>query len=69
MNDKLFPTRPILTVSAAVFRQGKSSSYAGREPLLAFQPARRRVEAGETFAAALARDLEETSELKRNRRL
>jgi hypothetical protein len=56
-------------VSAAVLRQGKSSSYAGREPLLAFQPARRRVEAGETFAAALARDLEETSESKRNRRL
>jgi ADP-ribose pyrophosphatase YjhB (NUDIX family) len=61
MNDRLFPTRPILAVSAAVFRQGRVLIIRrARAPLLAhFSLPGGGVEAGETLAAALARELEE----------
>ena len=61
MNDKLFPTRPILAVSAAVFRQGRVLIIRrAQAPLIGhFSLPGGRVELGETLAAALARELEE----------
>jgi ADP-ribose pyrophosphatase YjhB (NUDIX family) len=61
MNDKLFPIRPILAVSAAVFRQGRALIIRrAQAPLLGhFSLPGGRVEVGETLAAALARELME----------
>lgn len=61
MNDRLFPVRPVLAVSAAVFRQGRVLIVRrARAPLLGhFSLPGGGVEAGETLAAALARELEE----------
>ena len=61
MNDRLFPARPVLTVSAAVFRQGRVLIVRrARAPLLGhFSLPGGGVEAGETLAAALARELME----------
>ena len=56
MNDRLFPARPILAVSAAVFRDGRRA----RAPLLGhFSLPGGVVEVGETLAAAVARELME----------
>jgi ADP-ribose pyrophosphatase YjhB (NUDIX family) len=59
MNDRLFPARPILAVSAAVFRQGRVLIVRrARAPLLGhFSLPGGGVEVGETMAAALAREL------------
>src|ERR1700722_6259976 len=59
MNDRLFPTRPILAVSAAVFRDGRALIIRrARAPLLGhFSLPGGGVEIGETLAAALAREL------------
>jgi 8-oxo-dGTP diphosphatase len=61
MNDRLFPARPILAVSAAVFREGRALIIRrARAPLLGhFSLPGGGVEAGETLAAALARELME----------
>ena len=61
MNDRLFPTRPILAVSAAVFRGGRALIIRrARAPLLGhFSLPGGGVEVGETLAAALARELME----------
>ena len=61
MNDRLFPTRPILAVSAAVFRQGRVLIVRrARAPLLGhFSLPGGGVEVGETMAVALARELME----------
>jgi 8-oxo-dGTP diphosphatase len=61
MNDRLFPARPILAVSAAVFRQGRVLIVRrARAPLVGhFSLPGGGVEIGETLAAALARELEE----------
>ena len=61
MNDRLFPARPILAVSAAVFRQGRVLIVRrARAPLLGhFSLPGGGVEVGETMAAALARELRE----------
>ena len=61
MNDRLFPARPILAVSAAVFREGRALIIRrARAPLLGhFSLPGGGVEVGETLAAALARDLME----------
>jgi 8-oxo-dGTP diphosphatase len=61
MNDRLFPARPILAVSAAVFRQGRVLiARRARAPLLGhFSLPGGVVEIGETLAAALARELME----------
>src|SRR5579872_4555166 len=61
MNDRLFPARPILAVSAAVFRDGRALViHRAREPLLGhFSIPGGGVEAGETLAAALHRELME----------
>jgi ADP-ribose pyrophosphatase YjhB (NUDIX family) len=61
MNDRLFPARPVLAVSAAVFRQGRVLIVRrARAPLIGhFSLPGGGVEAGETLAAALARELEE----------
>jgi ADP-ribose pyrophosphatase YjhB (NUDIX family) len=61
VNDRLFPARPILTVSAAVFRQGRVLVIRrARAPLLGhFSLPGGGVEAGETLAVALARELME----------
>ena len=61
MNDRLFPARPILAVSAAVFRQGRVLIVRrARAPLLGhFSLPGGGVEVGETLAQALARELEE----------
>jgi 8-oxo-dGTP diphosphatase len=61
MNDRLFPARPILAVSAAVFRQGRALIVRrARAPLLGhFSLPGGGVEVGETMAAALARELME----------
>jgi 8-oxo-dGTP diphosphatase len=61
MNDRLFPARPILAVSAAVFRQGRVLIVRrARAPLLGhFSLPGGGVEVGETLAAALARELME----------
>ena len=59
MNDRLFPARPILAVSAAVFRDGRALVIRrARAPLLGhFSLPGGGVEIGETLAAALAREL------------
>jgi 8-oxo-dGTP diphosphatase len=61
MNDRLFPARPILAVSAAVFRKGRALIIRrARAPLLGhFSLPGGGVEVGETFAVALARELME----------
>ena len=61
MNDRLLPARPILAVSAAVFRDGRALVIRrARAPLLGhFSLPGGGVEAGETLAAALARELME----------
>ena len=61
MNDRLFPARPILAVSAAVFREGRVLIVRrARAPLLGhFSLPGGGVEVGETLAAALARELME----------
>jgi 8-oxo-dGTP diphosphatase len=61
MNDRLFPARPILAVSAAVFRQGRVLIIRrARAPLIGhFSLPGGGVEVGETLAAALARELME----------
>jgi 8-oxo-dGTP diphosphatase len=61
VNDKLFPARPILAVSAAVFRQGRVLIIRrAQAPLIGhFSLPGGRVEVGETLAAALARELME----------
>ena len=60
MNDRLFPARPILAVSAAVFRKGRVAHRAPSAGAAArpFQPARRGVEVGETMRP-LGRELME----------
>ena len=59
MNDRLFPARPVLAVSAAVFRDGRALIIRrARAPLLGhFSLPGGGVEVGETMAAALAREL------------
>jgi 8-oxo-dGTP diphosphatase len=66
MNDRLFPARPILAVSAAVFRQGRVLIVRrARAPLLGhFSLPGGGVEVGETLAAALARELMEEVEIE-----
>jgi 8-oxo-dGTP diphosphatase len=61
MNDRLFPARPIVAVSAAVFRKGRVLIIRrARAPLLGhFSLPGGAVEVGETMAAALARELME----------
>jgi 8-oxo-dGTP diphosphatase len=61
MDDRLFPARPILAVSAAVFRQGRVLIVRrARAPLLGhFSLPGGVVEIGETLAEAVARELEE----------
>src|SRR5258707_5714243 len=61
MNDRLFPARPILAVSAAVFRGGRALIIRrARAPLLGhYSLPGGGVEAGETLAVALARELME----------
>jgi 8-oxo-dGTP diphosphatase len=61
MNDRLFPARPILAVSAAVFRKGRVLIVRrARAPLIGhFSLPGGGVEVGETLAAALARELME----------
>jgi ADP-ribose pyrophosphatase YjhB (NUDIX family) len=61
VNERLFPARPILAVSAAVFRQGRVLVIRrARAPLLGhFSLPGGGVETGETLAAALARELME----------
>ena len=61
MNDRLFPARPILAVSAAVFRESRVLIVRrARAPLVGyFSLPGGGVEAGETLAEALARELME----------
>jgi len=61
MNDRLFPARPILAVSAAVFRKGRVLIVRrARAPLLGhFSLPGGGVEVGETLAEAVARELME----------
>jgi 8-oxo-dGTP diphosphatase len=61
MNDRLFPARPILAVSAAVFRRGRVLIVRrARAPLVGhYSLPGGVVEVGETLAAALARELME----------
>jgi 8-oxo-dGTP diphosphatase len=61
MDDRLFPARPILAVSAAVFRDGRVLIVRrARAPMIGhFSLPGGVVEAGETLAAAMARELEE----------
>jgi 8-oxo-dGTP diphosphatase len=61
MNDRLFPARPILAVSAAVFREGRVLIVRrARAPLIGhFSLPGGGVEVGETLVQALARELEE----------
>jgi 8-oxo-dGTP diphosphatase len=61
MNDRLFPARPVLAVSAAVFRDGRALIIRrARAPLLGhFSLPGGGVEVGETMVAALARELME----------
>ena len=61
MNDRLFPLRPILAVSAAVFRQGRVLIIRrARAPLIGhFSLPGGGVEVGETLAEAVARELME----------
>ena len=66
MKDRLFPARPILAVSAAVFRDGRALIIRrARAPLLGhFSLPGGAVEVGETLADALARELMEEVESK-----
>jgi len=61
MNDRLFPARPILAVSAAVFRKDRVLIVRrARAPLIGhFSLPGGGVELGETLAEAVARELEE----------
>ncbi len=61
MNDRLFPARPILAVSAAVFRDGQVLIVRrARAPLIGhFSLPGGVVEIGETLAEAVARELME----------
>jgi ADP-ribose pyrophosphatase YjhB (NUDIX family) len=61
MNDRFYPARPILAVSAAVFREGRVLIVRrARAPLIGhFSLPGGGVEVGETLAAALARELME----------
>ena len=61
MNDRLFPARPILAVSAAVFRDGRVLIVRrARAPLIGhFSLPGGGVELGETLADAVARELME----------
>jgi 8-oxo-dGTP diphosphatase len=61
MDDREFPARPILAVSAAVFRQGGVLVVRrARAPMIGhFSLPGGVVETGETLAAAVARELEE----------
>ena len=61
MNDRLFPARPILAVSAAVFRDGRVLIVRrARAPLIGhFSLPGGVVEIGETLAEAVARELME----------
>ena len=61
MDDRLFPARPILAVSAAVFRDGRILIVRrARAPMIGhFSLPGGVVEVGETLAAAVARELEE----------
>jgi ADP-ribose pyrophosphatase YjhB (NUDIX family) len=61
VNDRQFPARPILAVSAAVFREGRVLIVRrARAPLIGhFSLPGGGVEVGETLAAALVRELEE----------
>ncbi|HXE23294.1 MAG TPA: NUDIX domain-containing protein [Roseiarcus sp.] len=66
MNDRLFPSRPILAVSAAVFREGRVLVVRrARAPMIGhFSLPGGGVEIGETLAEALARELEEEVGIK-----
>jgi 8-oxo-dGTP diphosphatase len=61
MDDRLFPARPILAVSAAVFREGRVLIVRrARAPLIGhFSLPGGVVEIGETLAEAVARELME----------
>ena len=61
MNDRLFPTRPILAVSLAVFRQGRVLVVRrAREPMIGrYTLPGGVVEMGEPLAGAAARELRE----------
>ena len=61
MSDRLYPARPILAVSAAVFRDGLVLvARRAREPMLGrFSLPGGVVEAGETLEEAVARELRE----------
>jgi 8-oxo-dGTP diphosphatase len=61
MDDREFPARPILAVSAAVFRGGRVLVVRrARAPMIGhFSLPGGVVELGETLAAAVARELEE----------
>ncbi len=61
MNDRLYPARPILAVSAAVFRDGRVLvARRARAPMIGrFSLPGGVVEVGETLEQALARELEE----------
>jgi ADP-ribose pyrophosphatase YjhB (NUDIX family) len=61
MNDRLFPARPILAASVAVFRRGRVLIVRrARAPLIGhFSLPGGVVEIGETLAAAVARELDE----------
>ena len=61
MSDRLYPPRPILAVSAAVFREGRVLvARRAREPMLGrFSLPGGVVEAGETLEEAVARELSE----------
>ena len=61
MDDRLFPARPILAVSAAVFRNGRVLlARRARAPLIGhFSLPGGVVELGETLVEAVARELEE----------
>jgi 8-oxo-dGTP diphosphatase len=61
MNDRLYPSRPVLAVSAAVFREGRVLIVRrARAPLIGhFSLPGGGVEVGETLAEALARELDE----------
>jgi ADP-ribose pyrophosphatase YjhB (NUDIX family) len=61
MNDRLYPSRPVLAVSAAVFREGRVLVVRrAQAPLIGhFSLPGGGVEVGETLAEALARELME----------
>jgi ADP-ribose pyrophosphatase YjhB (NUDIX family) len=61
MDDRLYPARPILAVSAAVFRAGRVLvARRAQEPMIGrFSLPGGVVEVGETLAEAVARELDE----------